>query len=85
MSTEKVTRYRMFTFMQYLKHPDTRGKLYSEDKVIKALEKSIKNGPHAITIKTHGRQGFEAYCNKHGETPPWNVGDPKPVHIQRGC
>ncbi len=23
MSTEKVTRYRMLPFMQYLKHPDT--------------------------------------------------------------
>ncbi len=31
MSTEK-TRYRMFTFMQYLKHPDTGEGLYSEDK-----------------------------------------------------
>ncbi len=36
MSTEKVTRYRCFTFMQYLKHPDTGEELYSEDKVIKA-------------------------------------------------
>ena len=34
MSTEKVTRYRMFTFMQYLKHPDTGEELYSEDKVL---------------------------------------------------
>ncbi len=41
MSTEKITRYRMFTFMQYLKHPDREG-LYSEDKVIKAQKKSIK-------------------------------------------
>ncbi len=33
----------MSTFMQYLKHPDTGEELYSEDKVIKALEKkSIK-------------------------------------------
>ncbi len=31
----------MFTFMQYLKHPDTGEELYSEDKVIKALEKKF--------------------------------------------
>lgn len=84
MSTEKVTRYRMFTFMQYLKHPDTGEELYSEDKVIKALEKkSIKEWAYAIHDKDpRSSQEFEAYCNKHGETPPWNVGDPKPVHIQ---
>ncbi len=40
----------MFTFMQYLKHPDTEG-LYSEDKVIKALEKSIKEWAYAIHDK----------------------------------
>lgn len=84
MSTEKVTRYRMFTFMQYLKHPETGEELYSEDKVIKALEKkSIKEWAYAIHDKDpRSSQEFEAYCNKHGETPPWNVGDPKPVHIQ---
>ncbi len=36
-----------------------------------------------IHDKTHGlAKKFEAYCNKHGETPPWNVGDQKPVHIR---
>ncbi len=46
------------------------------DKVIKAREKSIKKWTH-IHDKTHDHsQEFEA-CNKHGETPPWNVGDPK--------
>ncbi len=39
LARKKVTRYRVFTFMQYLKHPDTGEELYSEDKVIKALEK----------------------------------------------
>jgi hypothetical protein len=84
MSTEKVTRYRMFTFMQYLKHPETGEELYSEDKVIKALEKkSIKEWAYAIHDKDpRSSQEFEAYCNKHGEPPTWNVGDPKPVHIQ---
>ncbi len=32
--------------------------------------------------KDHGLAKSSAYCNKHGETPPWFVGDPKPVHIQ---
>lgn len=84
MSTEKVTRYRMFTFMQYLKHPETGEELYSEDKVIKALEKkSIKEWAYAIHDKDpRSSQEFEAYCNKHGEPPTWNVGDPKPAHIQ---
>lgn len=84
MSTEKVTRYRMFTFMQYLKHPETGEELYSEDKVVKALEKkSIKEWAYAIHDKDpRSSQEFEAYCNKHGEPPTWNVGDPKPAHIQ---
>ncbi len=43
--------------MQYLKHPDTGGRVvYSEDKVIKALEKKfIKEwGLLPFTIETHG-------------------------------
>ena len=85
MSTEKVTRYRMFTFMQYLKHPETGEELYNEDKVLKALEKkSIKEWAYAIHDKDpRSSQEFEAYCNKHGEPPTWNVGDPKPAHIHR--
>ena len=84
MSTEKVTKYRMFTFMQYLRHPETGEQLYSEDKVIKALEKkSIKEWAYALHDKDpRSTQEFEAYCNKHGETPTWNVGDPKPAHLQ---
>ncbi len=41
--------------MQYLKHPDTGKKLYSEDKVIKeALEKkSGQRSGLALSIKTH--------------------------------
>ncbi len=42
----------MLSLMQYLKHPDIGEELYSEDKVIKALEKkSIKEMGHAIHDK----------------------------------
>lgn len=84
MSTEKISKYRMFTFMQYLRHPETGEELYSEADVLKALEKrSIKEWAYAIHDKDpRSQQEFDAYVNKHDEEPTWNVGDPKPVHIQ---
>ncbi len=65
----------MFTFMQWLSR--YWGKLYSEGQDGKALEKkSIEMSLRFITIKTHGlAKELKAYCNKRGETPPWNVGD----------
>ncbi len=43
------------------------GKLYGEDKVIKALEKkSIKEWAYAIHDKAWSGQEFKAYCNKRG-------------------
>ncbi len=46
-----------------------------------ALEKkSIKEWAYAIHDKDpRSSQEFEAAI-KHGETPPWNVGDPKPAY-----
>ncbi len=45
MSTEKNTRYRMFTFMQYLKHPDTKGRAEAKIKSLRSFrEVPLKNG-----------------------------------------
>lgn len=84
MSTEKVTKYRMFTFMQYFKHPETGEDLYSEKEVIEALKlKSIKEWAYVIHDKDpRSSQEFEAYCKKNDKRPPWKVGEPKPTHIQ---
>ncbi len=52
MSTEKVTQVSDVYLYAHLKHPDTGEELYSEDKVIKALEKkSIKERAYAIHDK----------------------------------
>ncbi len=54
MSTEKViTRYRMFNLCN-IQYPDTGEGLYSEDKVIKALESLLKNGLTLSTIDPRG-------------------------------
>ncbi len=47
---KKVTRYRMFTLMQYLKHPDTGKSLYSEDESLRLFESLLKNG---LTLSTN--------------------------------
>ncbi len=44
--------------------------MYSEDKVVEALEKkSDKEWAYAITIKTHGLAKSSKPTRKHGETP----------------
>ncbi len=67
-----------------MKHPDTGEELYSEDKVIKALEKkSIKEWAYATNDKDpRSSQEFGALRNKHRRDATGNVGDWKPVHIQ---
>ncbi len=70
------------TFMQYLETSDTGKDTYSEDKVVGFRRRSLlKNGLTLSDKDPRPSQEFEAYCNKHGERL-WNVGDPKPVHIQ---
>ncbi len=84
MSTE-VTRYRdKFTLCNIWSHPDTGEELYSEDKVIKALEKKpIKEwGLRYPMAKTHGLARVPSLLHKTKRRHR-NVGDPAPVHIQR--
>ncbi len=62
------------------------GEVIEEDKSLgKALEKrSIKEWAYAIHDKDPRSSQELSLRTPHGETPPWNAGDPKPVHIRAG-
>ncbi len=76
-------RYRMFTLCNIWNIQDTVEELYSEDKVIMFLKKFDKNGLTLSTTKDPRLQlRVRSLTAQHGETPPWNVGDPEAARIQ---
>lgn len=83
MATEKVLKSRMFTIMQYEKNPKTGEDLFfNEDNILAGIgKKSVKEWAYILHDKdTWNEDAFEAYVDKTGEEPEWQVGDKKPRH-----
>ncbi len=69
MSTEKVTRYRMFTFMQYLKHPECWERVVAKIKSRGSFRESLlKNGLTLSTIRPRSSQSSKPTAISTAET-----------------